>query len=516
MKKILIALRPTAIMLALMVAIAIIMYALGEPVAWVSYAMLTVFYGIVFFIGAYAQHFKKEDTHEDVLVAGRNIPLWVGLCTMAATWIDGTYINGTAEATAGTGFIGVQAPWCYAMSLVIGGLVFARPMRRGGYTTMLDPIVKKFGTTVGNIGFLTALSGEIFWTAAVLTTLGMTFSTVIHLDYSTSILISAAITVTYACLGGLWAVAFTDVFQLVFLFLGLYIAIPFITAHTGGLEATYAAYCTKMGDKASFFPPFGKITDRKWWLWWDITFMAILGGIPWQVYFQRVLSARSENAAMFLSIGAGFLCLCAAFPPMVIGMVGALTDWTSLGIEPPAAAATLPFVIKYLTPGIIATVLLAVLAAAVMTSTDASMVSVSSMWTWNIYLKQLKPTATPADLARMLKKSLIVVGTASALMAISLQQVYSLWLLCSDFVFCFLFPLLTTALFDKKATRIGALSGVCVSAILRFGGGEPLFHIPRLIPYASDFPFKTVAMLCGLLTIIVVSRIVKDELNVNE
>jgi solute carrier family 5 (high affinity choline transporter), member 7 len=514
MTKFLTAMRPTAIMLALMVGIGVVMYLLKQPVAWASYAMLTVFYGIVFFIGAYAQHFKKEDSHEDVLVAGRNIPLWVGLCTMAATWIDGTYINGTAEATAGVGLIGVQAPWCYALSLMIGGLVFARPMRRGGYTTMLDPIVLKFGKTVGNIGFLTALSGEVFWTAAVLTTLGMTFSTVIHLDYSTSILISAAITVTYACLGGLWAVAFTDVFQLVFLFLGLYIALPFITAHTGGMEATFAAYSTKMGDKAAFFPPFAEFLDRKWWTWWDITFMAILGGIPWQVYFQRVLSARSERAAVFLSLGAGVLCLFAAFPPMVIGMVGALTDWTSLGIEPPAtAAATLPYVIKYLTPGIMATVLLAVLAAAVMTSTDASMVSVSSMWTWNVYLKQIKPTATPADLAKMLKKALIVVGTASALMAISLQQVYALWLLCSDFVFCFLFPLLTTALFDKKANKIGALSGVFVTAILRFGGGEPTFFIPKLIPYAADFPFKTVAMLSGLFTIMLVSRLFKDEVS---
>ena len=512
MQKILTALRPTAIMLALMVLLAATMYAMREPVNWASYAMLTVFYGIVFFIGAYSQHFKKEDTHEDVLVAGRNIPLWVGLCTMAATWIDGTYINGTAEATAGTGLIGVQAPWCYAISLIIGGLVFARPMRRGGYTTMLDPIVQKFGQGVGNIGFITALSGEVFWTAAVLTTLGMTFSTVIHLDYSTSILISAAITVTYACLGGLWAVAFTDVFQLVFLFLGLYIAIPFLTAHTGGLEATYTAYCLKMGDKAAFFPPFSEITDRKWWTWWDITFMAILGGIPWQAYFQRVLSARSENAAVFLSLGAGVLCLFAAFPPMVIGMVGAITDWTAMGFPAPtSAASTLPHVIQYLAPGVLATVLLAVLAAAVMTSTDASMVSVSSMWTWNVYLKQIKPTATPADLAKMLKKALIVVGTASALMAISLQQVYALWLLCSDFVFCFLFPMLTTALFDKKANRIGALSGVCVTAILRFGGGEPLFHIPKLIPYAADFPFKTVAMLCGLGTIIVVSRVFRRD-----
>jgi solute carrier family 5 (high affinity choline transporter), member 7 len=508
--KILRALRPTAIMLTLMAVLGLILYWQEQQVAWFSYIMLMLFYGAVFFIGAYAQNFKKEDNTDDLLVAGRSIPLWVGLFTMAATWIDGTYLNGSAEATASLGFLGVQGPWCYSISLMIGGLVFARPMWRGGYKTMLDPIEQKFGKTVGNIGFLTTLSGEIFWTAAVLTTLGMTFSTVIHLDFKASILISAAITITYAALGGLWAVAFTDVFQLIFLFLGLYVAIPFITQHTGGLDATYTAYAAKMGEKASFFPPLSEFFDRKYWTWWDTAVMMILGGVPWQVYFQRVLSARSERAAVWLSIGAGVLCLLASIPPIIIGMVGSIVDWQAvIGENLPSAAATLPYVIKYLTPAFLSTVLLAVVAAAVMASTDASMVSVASMFTWNIYAQQIRQQASTAHLAKVLRIALIASGATGALLAVSMQRVYDLWVLCSDLVFCFLFPLLTTALFDKKAHRIGALAGVAVIAVLRFGAGEPVFGIPALLPYPPDFPVKTVAMLSGLATIILVSRLVK-------
>ena len=51
----------------------------------------------------------------------------------------------------------------------------------------------------------------------------------------------------------------------------------------------------------------------------------IFGGIPWQVYFQRVLSARSEKSAMYLSYVAALGCLLSGIPPAIIGMIGKAT-----------------------------------------------------------------------------------------------------------------------------------------------------------------------------------------------
>lgn len=56
-----------------------------------------------------------------------------------ATWVGGAYINGTAEALYNGGLAGCQAPIGYALSLVLGGILFARKMRDEGYVTMLDP-----------------------------------------------------------------------------------------------------------------------------------------------------------------------------------------------------------------------------------------------------------------------------------------------------------------------------------------------------------------------------------------
>jgi hypothetical protein len=54
----------------------------------------------------------------------------------------------------------------------------------------------------------------------------------------------------------------------------------------------------------------------------DNMLILIFGGIPWQVYFQRVLSAKSEKSAMYLSYVAAIGCLLSGIPPAIIGMIG--------------------------------------------------------------------------------------------------------------------------------------------------------------------------------------------------
>ena len=117
----------------------------------------------------------------------------------------------------------MQAPWGYSLSMVVGGLFFAPIMRRHGFTTMLDPLHQRFGRRMAALLYLPALTGEIFWSAAILTALGTTFGTVLNLDFTVSILLSAAVAVGYTLIGGLWAVALTDVVQLLLLVVGLWL-----------------------------------------------------------------------------------------------------------------------------------------------------------------------------------------------------------------------------------------------------------------------------------------------------
>lgn len=62
---------------------------------------------------------------------------------------------------------------------------------------------------------------------------------------------------------------------------------------------------------------------------WSLNVLQMLGGIPWQVYFQRVLSASSATYAQVLSFLAAFGCLIMAVPSVLIGAIGASTGETA-------------------------------------------------------------------------------------------------------------------------------------------------------------------------------------------
>ena len=252
---------------------------------------IAVFYLLIFAVGIYAsRHRGGEDSSANLLLAGRGMPLVIGVMTMTATWVGGGYINGTAEAIYDSrqGIVWTQAPWGYAISMVLGGLFFARRMRRLEFTTLLDPFERRYGKNVASWMFLPALVGEVFWSAAILVALGTTFATVLDFDIRTSILISAAVAISYTVAGGLWSVAYTDVVQLILMALGLSLAIPFAVSRVGGGSVVLSAAAAQMPG----FPQGMEI-----WLWVDMALLLCLGGIPWQVYFQRVLAARDERSA---------------------------------------------------------------------------------------------------------------------------------------------------------------------------------------------------------------------------
>lgn len=478
---------------------------------WSGYLALAFFYSAMFSLGLSAAR-TQDMRAEEMLLAGRSLPLITALLTMTATWVGGGFINGTAEAVYSSGLVWAQAPWGYALSLILGGLIFARPMRRRNYTTMLDPLEDRFGQPMATVLYLPALLGEVFWTAAILTALGTTFGFILEINFSLSIVLSAAIAIAYTALGGMRAVAMTDIFQLAILMVGLLLALPFVMPESG-FTGLYVAYQEKLGDAASLTPP------RSWgdtcYLWWDYALLLVFGGIPWHVYFQRVLSSKTENTAAWLSVGAGVLCLIASLPAVAIGMICATTDWASMGLSGPEnSAIALPYVLKHLAPPIVATIGLGALAAAVMSSVDSSILSASSMGVWNVYrpLTRGKPTAIPLN--KVVRRLIWIVGITATLLALKIQSVYALWFLCSDLVYCILFAQLVTALFDRRANAIGSFAGFIVAAMLRLGGGEPALGLPRIIPYPMvdvddvvNFPFRTTSMLAGLLTILIVSRL---------
>lgn len=104
---------------------------------------------------------------------------------------------------------------------LLGGFLFAKIMRRRGYVTLLDPFQERYGKRVGGLMYIPAFLGELLWSAATLKSLGATISVVMGLALNVSIVISAAIALFYTFFGGLYSVAYTDVAQLICMFIGM-------------------------------------------------------------------------------------------------------------------------------------------------------------------------------------------------------------------------------------------------------------------------------------------------------
>ena len=493
--------------LAIPVVLALVTIAVaarGASPHWPGLGAMTVFYLATYWLGLWAsRRVTAADSFSDLVLAGRKLGLGVGVFTMTATWVDGGYINGTVEQTYAAGLLHVQAPWAYALSLGIGGIWFAPLMRRHRFTTLLDPFHRRFGSRAAALLYLPAVAGELFWTSAILTALGTTLGIVLDLDFTWSVVLAASIVVMYTMTGGLWSVAITDVAQFLVFIIGMWIVVPFVASAVGGWDTSFERYRAHMAGA----PPVN------WWAWSDSALLLVFGGIPWHVYFQRVLASRDEATARGLSLLAAACCLLAAIPPMLIGVLAHGADWAAIGVAEPEAARMLPFVLSHLTPPLVAAIGLGAISAAVMSSMDSSILSTSTMTAWNVYRPLLNPGASRDVLSRVVRTTVLVVGVAAVLIALQVKSIYTLWVLCSDLVYCVLFPQLLLALFDRRANRWGSYAGMSVAFAIRVSAGEPLLGLPRLLPLPQDahgldtLPIKTIAMVSGLVTMWAVSRL---------
>ncbi|KAM8977432.1 high affinity choline transporter 1 [Pelodytes ibericus] len=489
---------------------------------------IILFYLAILFVGIWAAWRTKNsrgdgDPREGIIVGGRDIGMLVGVFTMTATWVGGGYINGTAEAVyvSDYGLAWAQAPIGYALSLIVGGLFFAKPMRSKGYITMLDPFQQVYGKRMGGLLFIPALMGEMFWAGAILSALGATISVIVDADINVSVIVSALIATFYTLVGGLYSVAYTDVVQLFCIFIGLWISVPFALTHPAVTDITVTAI------KEVYKEPWlGSIKTADVWSWIDSFLLLILGGIPWQAYFQRVLSASSATYAQVLSFLAAFGCLLMAVPSILIGAIGASTDWnqTDYGLPDPQfrneTDMILPIVLQYLCPAYISFFGLGAVSAAVMSSADSSILSASSMFARNIYQVSFRQNASETEIVWVMRITIFIFGAAATAMALLAKSIYGLWYLSSDLVYIIIFPQLLCVLFIKGTNTYGSIVGYVFGLFLRISGGEPYLYLQALICYPGcyadkndiylqRFPFKTLSMLASFISNICVSYLVK-------
>ncbi|XP_034390513.1 high affinity choline transporter 1-like [Cyclopterus lumpus] len=491
---------------------------------------VVVFYIVILAIGIWASRKSKkvEKTctgakSEVAIVGDRNINVLVGVFTMTATWVGGGYIMGTAEAvySPSQGLIWAMGPPAYVVNFLLGGLFFAKPMRSKRYVTMLDPFQHRYGNMFTATLLLPALVSDILWVACILAALGGTMSIILGLSSTISIIISAAVAIMYTFLGGLYSVAYTDIIQLSFVFVSLWLCIPFLILSPAVTNISHIVHLNQTLGNSWL----GELKLEDAGKWADEMLLLALGGLAYQALYQRILSAASSAQAQVTCFAASGTVFIMGIPSVIIGAVAASADWnqTAYGLPPPfergEAGKILPLALHYLTPTWLSVLGIGSVAAAVMSSMDSVLLSSASMFTQNIYKTTLRKQASERELQMVIRISVLVVGLAGSGLAFGDDSVFALWLVSGDLLYCVVLPQLVCVLHFSRANSYGAICGYLVGLLVRGLSGEPLLGIPVLILYpgwrevngviVQYFPFRTLAMLSSLICVISVSWLVE-------
>ena len=122
-------------------------------------ALVVALFGVFLAVGYGAARRVRPGAVGDLLVAGRELPLWLATLTMTATWVDGGYLLGSAEGAQTSLALGLQGGICFGLSLVLGGLAFAAGVLASAELSLLDAIGAFAGSYIAGLLFLLAPGG---------------------------------------------------------------------------------------------------------------------------------------------------------------------------------------------------------------------------------------------------------------------------------------------------------------------------------------------------------------------
>ena len=439
---------------------------------------------------------RKDRSTESFLAAGRNMNVVQTSASAAATDLGG----GFSIAMGGLGFtLGISGSWLIAMSglsLVLVSFLMVPKVKRWadrvhGLTTG-DLFETRFDRKTGlvaaiaiGLAWFAFVGGQVIAGAKLLQVL-------INIDLTYAVLISGAIVLAYTTLGGLKAVIYTDVFQMVILMVGIvFIAVPIGLYEVGGWRSMVDHF-SQTPDQQSMvqWTAAGWKTILGWFLAvvpvWFVSIAAI----------QRIVAARDEKTARRGFLFAG---VPVEWPLFAIGatLVGMIANMLFPDLADPEQA-TVKVILELLPVGL-AGIVVAAYVAAVMSTADSCLIGPVAIFTNDIYRKWFRPGASDRELLKVARVTTIVLGVLSVSLAYLIPSVLDLIIYAYTFGAAGLFFPMLALLFWPRATASGAFWSILTggaAAVLWSVFGEPLGLAASYMSVAVGLPvLVTVSLL---------------------
>ncbi|MFO1363080.1 MAG: sodium:solute symporter family protein [Burkholderiales bacterium] len=428
-------------------------------------AFVVLYLAVTIAVGLWAA--RRVHNAKDYLVAGRSLPLYMNVATVFATWFGAETVLAVSSTFLKEGLRGVVAdPFGFSLCLILVGLLFARAFYRMDLLTIGDFYRKRFGRTTELATSLCITLSYLGWTSAQMIALGLVFSTVSGgaIPIAWGIVLGAVIVLVYTLFGGMFSVAFTDLFQTVVIVLGLLYLAWLLAGMAGGAGAVFA-HALGAG-KFEFWP---RLEAKETLAFLAAWLTAAIGGIPQQDVFQRVTSARDERTAVRGSIIGGTLYFAFAFLPIFLAYSAFLIDRdmvsTLLGAEGTRFQEILPTLILEHTPLFAQVMFFGALLSAILSTASGALLAPTGLFTENV-LKRLYPHMSDRQFLFTLRLVLALFTFAVASFALAseasiyqmVQNTYKITL-----VSCIV-PL-AAGVFWQRATAQGALASVALGLL---------------------------------------------------
>jgi len=259
---------------------------------------------------------RRVKNTADFAVAGRHLPLVMIVTTTFATWFGSETVLGIPAKFVEGGLKSVvEDPFGSSLCLVLVGVFFAGKLYRMTLLTISDYYRQRFGRGVEVACSLIIIASYVGWVAAQVTALGLVFNLLSGgaISAPLGMIIGTMSILAYTLFGGMWSVAVTDFVQMIILVAGLAVIAVFAADLAGGAGQVIALASSR--DLFSFLPE-PSFHGIAFFLGAAVTVM--LGSIPQQDVFQRVMSAKDVKAATRGPVIGGVCYFLFAFVPMFL------------------------------------------------------------------------------------------------------------------------------------------------------------------------------------------------------
>ncbi len=491
-----------------------------DYIVFVGYCLLIVF------LGLYVSRNKKgkKKTAQDYFLASKSLPWWaIGASLIAA--------NISAEQTigmSGSGFaigLGIASyEWMAAIALIIVGIFFLPVFLKKGIYTMPQFLQERYDNRVRTAMATFWLLVYVFVNLTSVLWLGaLALETIMGVPLFWGILGLALFAAVYSIYGGLTAVAWTDVIQVIFLIAGGVITTLLALSAIGdgqGVIAGFSELLDKVPKKFDMILKQGElmIPDGSGGTkdaWFDLPGLSVVIGGLWianisywgfnQYIIQRGLAAKSIGEAQKGVLFAGFLKLLIPLIVVIPGIAAYLIsqnpDAYGLGGEEAISRSdqAYPWLLHNFVPAGIKGVAFAALVAAIVSSLASMLNSTATIFTMDIYKNYINKNVSSEKMVTTGRITSLVALVIAVVMAKpllgGLDQAFQYIQEFTGFITPGVCAIFLGGLFWKRATANAALWGAGLSIPLSFAFMKLLPGVPFMNRWGYVFLILAAVMI---------------------